>query len=157
MTLAELIAQQLDADAVFAALVAAQDYEAIAAYLNAPTSIDNPVTEPAQVAQPPTLKDVLAVVPAVERLAIRKQLPGFIDDVRRAIDTADADYMAVLIQDAATDSAISADTVQALGALLQRTQPDPAWTATIAGPSLAQAAGLGAITAAQVQAALNHA
>lgn len=36
-----------------------------------------------------------------------------------------------------------------------RTQPDPTWTATIAGPSLAQAAGLGMATAAQVQAEMN--
>jgi hypothetical protein len=131
------------------------DYEAIAAILNAPSTVDNPQTEPATVAHPPTLKDVLAVVPAAERLAIRKQLPGFVDDVRRSIDTADADYMAVLVEDAVTDGAISAETATALAMLLQRTQPDPAWSAQIAGLSLAQAAGLGTVTAAMVQSELN--
>jgi hypothetical protein len=146
-TLSELIAQHC-ADLT--------DYEAIAARLNAPTLIDNPQTEPATVPWPPTLKEVLAVVPAAERLAIRKQLPGFVDDVRRSIDTADADYMAVLVEDAVTDGAISPQTATALALLLARTQPDPAWTPTIAGPSLAAAAGLGVVTAAQVQAALNE-
>ena len=132
-----------------------QNYPAIAARLNAPTSAPNPITEAPQVATPPTLKDVLAIVTAEERLAIRKQLPGFVDDVRRAIDTADTDYMTVLIQDALTDNAISAQTATGLAMLLQRTQPDPAWSETIAGPSIAAAAGLGTVTAAQVQAAMN--
>lgn len=129
-------------------------YSEIAAVLNAPTVIDNPQTEPYTVPDPPTLKDVLGIVSAAERLAIRKQLPGFIDDVRRAIDTADADYMGVLITDAVTDNAISAETAAALAELLQRTTTVTP-SATIAGPSLASAAGLGIVTSAAVQAALN--
>jgi hypothetical protein len=144
-TLSELIAQHC-ADLT--------DYEAIAAALNAPTTIPNPVTEPATVPHPPTLDDVLAVVPSAERVAIRA-LAGFVDDVRRAIDTQNLLYMQTLIEDALTANAISAQTATALAMLLQRTQPDPAWAATIAGPSLAQAAGLGAITAADVQAEMN--
>lgn len=130
------------------------DYPAIAARLNAPTVIANPVAEAPQVAHPPTLDDVLAVVPSAERVAIRA-LAGFVDDVRRAIDTQNLLYMQTLIEDALTASAISQQTATALALLLARTQPDPAWTATIAAPSLAAAAGLGTITAAQVQAVLN--
>jgi hypothetical protein len=159
MTLQELIAQQIEADVVFAALVAQQDYAAIAAWLNAPTTVDNPVVEAPQVPHPPTLDDVLAVVPSAERVAIRA-LAGFVDDVRRAIDTANLLYMQTLIEDALTANAISVQTATALAMLLERTQPDPTWTAQIAGPSLAQAAFLtdspyGTITPVQVQAALN--
>jgi hypothetical protein len=132
------------------------NYEAIAARLNAPSAISNPEPEPAIVPHSPTLKEVLAVVPATERLAIRKRLPGFVDDVRRAIDTGDADYMAVLIQDAAVDGAIGAETVQALSGLVARTQPDPTWTAMVAGPSIAAHAGLGTVTARMVQAAAHE-
>lgn len=154
MTLAELIAQQGSASIDFAALMAAQDYPGIAAWLNAPTTVANPVAEAPQVPHPPTLDDVLAVVPSAERVAIRA-LAGFVDDVRRAIDTQNLLYMQTLIEDALTANAISAQTATALALLLARTQPDPTWTATIAGPSLAQAAGVGTVTAAQVQAVLN--
>lgn len=143
-TLSELIAQHC-ADLT--------DYEAIAARLNAPTTIDNPVTEAPQVPHPPTLDDVLAVVPSAERVAIRG-LAGFVDDVRRAIDTQNLLYMQTLIEDALTANAISAQTATALALPLARTQPDPTWTAQIAGPSLAQAAGVGVVTPARVQAVL---
>lgn len=132
------------------------DYEAIAALLNAQPQIANPVTEAPTVPHPPTLDgDVIPAVPAAERLKIRKQLPGFIDDARRAIDTGSTVYMATLIEDALADGAISQQTAGALAALMARTQPDPTWSATIARPSLAAAAGLGTVTSAQVQAALN--
>ncbi|MBP8291768.1 MAG: hypothetical protein KAX65_03275 [Caldilineaceae bacterium] len=144
-TLAELIAAHAND--------LGDDYPAIAARLNAPTTIDNPQTEPATVAHPPTLKDVLAIVPAAERVKIRA-LSGYVDDVRRAIDTQNALYMATLIEDALTAQAISAETAVALGALVQRTTTVTP-PATIAGPSLAAAAGLGTVTAAQVQAVLN--
>ena len=77
------------------------DYEAIAAALNAPTVIDNPQTEPYAIPDPPTLEDVLGVVPSAERVKIRA-LSGYVDDVRRAIDTQNALYMATLIEDALT-------------------------------------------------------
>ncbi len=143
-TLAELIAAHASG--------LGDDYPAIAARLNAPTTIDNPQTEPYTVPDPPTLEDVLGVVPSVERVKIRA-LSGYVDDVRRAIDTQNALYMATLIEDALTANAISAATAQALGALVQRTTIVTP-SATTAGPSLAAAAGLGTVTAAQVQAVL---
>ncbi len=159
-TLKELIEQHKDALKVYG-----DDYEQIAALLNAPTVIANPRagekdTTTTTTTTPITLKDVLAIVPAAERLKIRKQLPGYIDDVRRAIDTGDADYMSVLIVDAATDGAIGAETVAALTELLQSDRTETTTTettqpATLPGPSLAAAAGLGTVTSAQIQAALN--
>lgn len=154
MTLAELITQQAQADAQFAALVAAQDYPAIAAWLNAPTSTPNPVTEPATVPHPPTLKEIYAIIPVAEAAAIYNK-PGLSADIRNAIDSGDPEYLAMMLAIVAQMQIISAETAGTLATLLQRTQDDPFWTATIAGPSLAQATGLGTVTAAQVQGALN--
>ncbi len=146
MTLKELITQHC-ADL-------GDDYPAIAARLNAPTVAGNPQKTPATVPHPPTLDDVLSIVPSAERVEIRA-LSGYVDDVRRAIDTGNTLYMQTLIEDALTANAISAETAGKLAELLQRTHPDPAWSAQIAGPSLAAAAGLGTVTSADVQAALN--
>lgn len=154
MTLAELITQQAQADAQFAALVAAQDYPAIAATLNAPTVLDNPVTEPSTVPSPPTLKEIYASIPVAEAAAIYNK-PGLSADIRNAIDSGDPEYLAMMLAIVLEMQIISAQTATALSMLLQRTQPDPTWTATVAGPSIAQAAGLGTITAAMVQGALN--
>jgi hypothetical protein len=151
MTLAELIAQQAQADAQFAALVAAQDYPSIAATLNAPTTVANPVTEPETVPHPPTLKEIYAIIPVAEAAAIYSK-PGLSADIRNAIDSGDADYLSMMLAIVLEMEIISAQTATALAMLLQRTQPDPTWTATVSGPSLAQAAGVGTVTAAQVQA-----
>lgn len=131
------------------------NYEAIAARLNAPTSIANPVTVAPQVAAPVSLKQIMALVPAAEMVQVYKQLPQLIPDLRNAIDTNDRDYMAALLTIAATATVISAATVTKLQAVLTATVPDPAWSATVAGPSLAAAAGLGTVTPAMVQAAKN--
>lgn len=154
MTLAELIDQQGSASIDFAALMAAQDYPGIAAWLNAPTTVANPVTEAPQVPHPPTLKEIYALIPVAEAAAIYNKV-GLSADIRNAIDSGDPEYLAMMLAIVLELGIISQQTATALAMLLQRTQPDPAWTATIAGPSLAQAAGLGAITAADVQAALN--
>lgn len=130
------------------------DYPAIAARLNAPTIIDNPQTEPATVAHPPTLKEIYAAIPVAEAAAIYNK-PGLSADIRNAIDSGDADYLQMMLAIVLEMQIISAQTATALAMLLQRTQPDPAWSATIAGPSIAQAAGVGAVTAAMVQAELN--
>jgi len=45
--------------------------------------------------------------------------------------------------------------VTKLQAVLTATVPDPSWSATVAGPSLASAAGFGTVTAAMVQKELN--
>lgn len=155
-TLAELIAEHCNG---------MTDYEAIAALLTASSVMENPRkgetdTITHTTVTPITLKDVLAIVPTAERLKIRKQLPGFIDDVRRAIDTADADYMTVLLTDAATDGSISAETAAELTELLQSdrtvtTETEYVQPDTIPGPSIATEAGFERITSADVQAAMN--
>lgn len=131
------------------------NYEAIAAKLNAPTSIANPVTAAPQVAAPVSLKQVMALVPAAEMVQVYKVMPQLIPDLRNAIDNNDREYMAVLLTIAATSTVISAATVTKLQTLLGSTAPDPTWSATVAGPSLAAAAGLGTVTAAMVQRELN--
>lgn len=130
------------------------DYPAIAERLNAPTSAPNPVTEAPTVPHPPTLKEIYAAIPLAEAAAIYNK-PGLSTDIRNAIDGGDLEYMGMMMAIVAQLGIISAPTIAALSALMARTQADPAWTATIAGPSLAQGNGLGTITPADVQAALN--
>jgi hypothetical protein len=144
MMLAELIAQHC-ADLT--------DYEAIAARLNAPTTVANPVTEAPQVPHPPSLKEIYAAIPVAEAAAIYNK-PGLSADIRNAIDSGDPEYLAMMLAIVLEMQIISAQTATALAMLLQRTQADPTWAAQIAGPSLAQAAGVGTVTAAQVQAVL---
>ncbi len=147
MTLAQLIAQHPEIAAL------KQNYPAIAAALNAATTGPNPdAGKKTQVNAPVTLPAVLAVVPSAERVAIRQLLPNFNEDVKGAIDSGDEGYMAGLIEDALTANAITTNTVTALTALLAK-QTEITAPATIAGPSLAEAAGLGTVTAANVQAA----
>ena len=146
-TLKQLIAQH--------ATNLGDNYQAIADKLNAPTTIVNPVAAAPQVAAPVSLKQVMALVPAAEMVQVYKIMPQLIPDLRNAIDNNDREYMAVLLTIAATSTVISAATVTKLQTLLGSTVPDPAWSATVAGPSLASAAGFGTVTAAMVQRELN--
>ena len=136
-----------------AALAAAQNYPAIADALNAPTVVANPVAEAPQVPINITLKAVMAAVPVAEAVKIF-QLPGYIDNLKVAIDADDTEYLGFLLQVAVAAQAISAQTAATLAPMLTATVADPTWTATIAGPSLAAANGHGVVSAAQVQAAL---
>jgi hypothetical protein len=152
-TLAELIA-------LYASDLA-DNYEAIADRLNAPTVIANPragetdeITTPSAI----TLDGLMALVPPAETAAIYAKLPALITNLQQAIDAGNRQWLGYLLQVAAdpTNGAISAQTVAALTPLLTATatiatvQPG-----TIAGPSLAGAAGLGVVSAAQCQAVLN--
>lgn len=145
-TLAELIAAH--------ATDLGDDYPAIAARLNAPTSIDNPVTEAPQVPHPPTLNEIYEAMPISEVAAIYNK-PGLSADIRNAIDSGVPEYLAMMLAIVVEMGIVGSDTALALAALLQRTRPDPSWSATIAGLSLAAAAGLGTITSAHVQAVMN--
>jgi hypothetical protein len=129
------------------------DYAAIAALLNAPTSVANPVTAAPTVPYPPTLKEIYSQLPVSEAAAIYNK-PGLAGDIRNAIDSGDVAYLGMMLAIVSELDLISDATVGKLAALLARTQPDPAWTAQIAGPSLAAAAGLGTVTPTQVQAVL---
>lgn len=136
--------------------VPTNDYDAIAAKLNEPTVMANPVTVAPQVAAPITLKGLMALVQPTEMVAVYQTLPAFVADLKSAIDNQDREYMAGLLVIAAAAGVIGAETQAALHGLLTATIADPAWTAEVAGPSLAEAAGLGTVTAIDVQKALNQ-
>lgn len=154
MTLKELIKSQISTNSEFANACMSGDYDLIAARLNAPTSVPNPQTEPAQVAAPLTLKEIYSLIPVAEAAAIYDK-PGLNADIRNAIDSHDPEYLQMMLAIVAQMQIISQETAGTLATLLQRTQADPSWSATIPGPSIASAAGFGTITAAQVQAAMN--
>jgi len=116
-----------------------QNYPLIVIELTKRPQVPNPVTVAPQVPKAITLKAIMAVVPAAEMVKCY-QLPGFIDDVRRAIDADDREYMNILIQIAAAANAITSganSSVSKLTALLAQTEADPNWTATIPGDALA--------------------
>ncbi len=144
-TLSELIAAH--------AADLADNYPAIADRLNVPTTVQNHVKTAPTVAHPPTLKEIYAQIPVSEAAAIYGK-PGLSSDIRTAIDSGDPEYLAMMLAIVSEMDIISDATVGKLAALLSRTRPDPAWSATIAGPSLVAAAGLETVTAAQVQAVL---
>lgn len=151
MTLAELI-KEYCADL-------GQDYPAIAARLNAPTEVQNPDAgkETTVITPTPiTLKGLLAIVPPAEGATIYSKLPGFVDDLRNAIDNQDREYLGGLLNIAYAGGAISQQTAANLAPLLTATTTTTTTApATIPGPSLAEAAKLGVVTAMGVQAALN--
>lgn len=86
-----------------------QNYPAIAARLNAPTSAPNPIAEPAQVAAPPTLKEIYAVIPVAEAAAIYNKA-GLSADIRNAIDSGDLEYLQMMLAIVLELDIISAET-----------------------------------------------
>ncbi len=150
-TLAELIARHPEIAAL------RQNYPAIASALNAAKTIVNPdagQTDTTTMPVPVTLKSLLSIVPPAEAAAIYSKLPGFVDDLRVAIDSQDREYLGSLLTIAVAGGAISAATADKLRPLLTATETvTNTAPATISGPSLAAAAGLGTVTASDVQAA----
>lgn len=131
-------------------------YSEIAAHLNAPIEMANPVTEAPQIPVPVTLKSVMALVAPAEMVAVYQTLPAFVADLKTAIDNQDREYMAGLLVIAATAGVIGAETQAALAGMLAATMADPSWTPTVMGPSLAAQAGLPPVTPEQVQTALGY-
>jgi hypothetical protein len=137
------------------------DYPEIANWLNAPTTIDNPLageTVTTETPTPITLDDVMALVPPAESAALYARMGTLIQNLQQAIDAGNRQWLGYLLATAAdpVNGAISAETAADLAPLLAATttttttQPD-----TIPGPSLASAAGLGTITSTMVQEAMN--
>jgi hypothetical protein len=124
----------------YPAEVAAQDYRAIVDALNAPTIADNP-NQQGVIPKPITLKGVMALVQPAEMVQVYKQLPNYVTDLKTAIDNHDREYMAALLVIAATAGVIGEETTAALQALLLETIPDPSWTETVSGASIAQTNG----------------
>lgn len=124
----------------YPAEVAAQNYRAIADALNAPTIADNPNPQ-GVIPKPITLKSVMALVQPAEMVAVYQELPNYVNDLKTAIDNHDREYMAGLLVIAATAGVIGQATTAALQALLLETIPDPSWTETVSGASIAQTNG----------------
>ncbi len=160
MTLAELI-KDTCADL-------GQDYPAIADRLNAPTEVVNPdagkktdVTTP----RPITLLTVFGVISqlpngAAEMAKLAKLPQWAYDESVKAMESRSPSSMANWLQTVSAICGFEAATAQAMGVALQQLLPAVDTTTTTApdtlpGPSLAEAAGLGVVTAMQVQAALN--
>jgi len=151
MTLRELITQHAAPGAT---------YEQIAAKLNAPTNVVNPRAgeiETTTAPTPITMDNITAIVPPEEAAVIYVKAPGLIANMQQAIDADNRGWLAYLLQTATSPQigALSSGTVTALTELLQATTTTETQPATLAGPSLAQAAGFGYVTSTMVQGALN--
>jgi hypothetical protein len=132
-----------------------KSYPEIAAWLGGADPVENPVTVAPMVPASVTLKAIMGLVPAVEMAKVYR-LPGFITDLRTAIDGNDHEYMGVLMQIALADGAITAATAAKLQPMLLAQVADPSWSAQIPGPARWQTLGLaGAPSAADVQAAVH--
>jgi hypothetical protein len=140
-------------DILAAPELAGLTYPQIAAYLAERPMVGNPVTIAPMVPAPITLKAIMGLVPAAEMAKVYR-LPGFITDLRTAIDGNDHEYMGVLMQIALADGAITQATAAKLQPMLVAQVADPSWAAQIPGSARWQALGLaGAPSAADVQAA----
>ena len=141
------------------------DYPAIAEWLNAPQTIDNPRegetdTTTTETPKAITLDDVMSLVPPAESAALYAKMGTLIQNLQQAIDAGNRQWLGYLLATAAdpTNGVISAETATALAPLLTATETTTTTTtqpATIPAPSLASAAGLGTITSTMVQEALN--
>ncbi len=145
-----------------------QDYPAIAARLNAPTEVENPdagKTITISTPRPITLLTVFGVISALPNgateMAKLSKLPTWAyDESVRAMESRSPTSMSNWLQTVSAICGFEAATAQAMGVALQQLLPavDTTTTtapATIEGPSLAEAAGLGVVTERDVQAALN--
>ena len=140
------------------------DYEAIAQRLNAQPTIDNPDAAE-QVLRPLSLEDVFGVIASLDNAETEMPKLANLPDwaYRGAVAAMDERNSTSITNWLVTVSKIcgfAPSTVQAMAtaqaALMAATIDDPTWSATIAGPSPAAAAGLGTVTAAAVQAAVNQ-
>lgn len=131
-----------------------QDYAAIAAWLNERPLVANDAPQ-ATVPHPPTLKEIFGVITVQEAAAIYNK-PGLTADIRAAIDGGDVEYQQMMFAIVNEIGILSPASAQAIAALLQRTQPDPAWQAQVPGAPRWQTAGLAkAPNASDVQLAMN--
>ena len=133
----------------YADLLARRDFEGIAMLMNAPVVIANPEKDPRQVPIRLSLKAVMSNVPAAEMVKVYS-LPGFVGDVKTAIDDQDREYLGVLLMIAVTAGAISQETAAKLQPLLTATETVTP-PATIDAPSRASEIGVGYVEPDDVQ------
>ena len=160
MTLAELIKEHADD--------LGQDYPAIADRLNAPTEVANPDAGKKTTIETPhpiTLTDVFGVIASLPNGAAEMQklskLPdwayqGGVAAMEERSQTSMTNWLATISAicgfELTTTQAMGGAMVQLLAA---HDDTEVVAPATLPGPSLAEAAGLGVVTAQMVQAALN--
>ncbi len=134
-----------------------QQYPPMADALNAPTEVNNPdagKTVTVTTAAPITREGVIALVPDDEAWAIYSAGSKLIDDLFAAIDSNNRIWMGKLLGIAVASGKLSETTVGKLQAELAKTiTTTTTQPAKIPGPSIASAAGLGVVTAADVQGA----
>ncbi len=133
----------------------AQDYQGIANALNLAPSIDNQMPQP-DIPKRLTLSGIFAVVAQAAPTDVVKlgDIAGWIvDRTEEAIKANDrlqmTNYLAIC------SGKLSVASKTALQSLLAETEPDPNWSATIAGQSRAQVLGLGTVSAVDIQKVLN--
>lgn len=146
----ETLRAVIEASERLSALLAAQDYAGLAAEMNTATAVQNPEAQQDKPKRHALLELFGAVQPS-EALAIYN-VPDLKADLSRAADSNDTAAIAAYFQLIVGAGLLSVESQAAVAALLAETEPDPIWTATIAGPSLAAAAGLPVVRPADVQA-----
>lgn len=145
----EIALADLLTDPRYAEALAGRQYAEIAEEINAPRQIPNPDTTPTTRPAPLSLPAIMAIVPPAE-MAKAYQLPGFVADVKTAIDRQDRQYLTGLLSIAQAAGTISQETAGTLAGLLSATE-------TIAPPAMLEIFGLAeekigqAVTAEDVQ------
>ncbi len=123
---------------------------------NAPTTIANPVKVAPQVPLRIGWLEVFQAIATAAPADMAKAglIPSWmIDRAEQMMVANDRLGMANWLTSIGAVAGLSNEAKSALTALLAQTEADPTWSATIAGPSIFEAAGLGYVTAAMVQAA----
>ncbi len=150
-----LLAQVIADNPAIAAL--RQQYPLMADALNAETEQANEhagETTTTTTFAPITREGVIALVPDAEAWAIYSAGSKLIDDLFAAIDSNNRVWMGKLLGIAVASGKLSETTVGKLQAELAKTvTTTTTQPATIPGPSIAATAGLGTVTAADVQGA----
>lgn len=124
-----------------------QDYQAIADALNAQPHVPNP-TPRANVPKRLTLTDFLAAITPQEAFGL-VAYPWLMDKIEAATATNDRAAMGTLF--ALVSANLSANSKTAIGALLAQAEPNPNWSETVAGDSIATTLGLPRVSASDVQ------
>lgn len=136
-------------NARYAELLALQDYEAIAALLNDRPTVDNPVAQPDR-AKRFTWATFLALLTVAERLALYTDYGNFAGDLRRTLEQDDRVEMIALWT--AIKTVMLPATVTKVETAFAASEPDPTWSATIPGESIAMAHGWPRCEARDIQA-----
>lgn len=129
-----------------------QNYPAIADAMNDRQMVANPVTEAPQVLKRLGIRDLFAAITPTEARALY-MIPGFRDDVQKAAEAGDRVALQMYVAIGAPD--LSQQSIAALTALMQATEPDPTWSAQIPGDSRATVLGVATVRPQDVQEAMN--